>query len=503
MKDKLNQEFSDFSSVYSVLPENNAANRKKKSEYLEAEINKTVSRLKKVKDEIDNRIKRITSLSENVKLQEYEAELEKCSVLNEFSPYNTPYEKMHLDYYLYQLHHYYKNDFKGVEDCLKKALEAFQGVHVSLSATDFDFHPSIQEFMTLFLKGADSLELKSKFESTYWQFPEFIKAIEVNMKHIFLKYEKNINKYFSSRHEAFLSHHKDSEIKNKKEDYIKAIADIKKNDAYYHFQKFVNKEYLYADFKEADILKKRDLYFQENAYSYEVLEMLYRILKEYQLILKYEYFFKDLKELVTQKDSFKTEKQNALKSLAKEEKVLYKLLHGEKSTFSFFKKKKNEDFLFQYKDALNKVIEAYDNLDLARFHDTLYQKFSKDSTALNALELVASNYLYFAKKVKEHNEEIKENELSKDYQELKHILNSNSFVLLNQIALLDEYQMKQVIVDRYHLDGLNLTIEALEKDNLDNTMKDISNLLLYEDITRSGLLLDDVKFYLEIEKMKS
>ena len=48
MKDKLNQEFSDFSSVYSVLPENNAANRKKKSEYLEAEINKTVSRLKKV-----------------------------------------------------------------------------------------------------------------------------------------------------------------------------------------------------------------------------------------------------------------------------------------------------------------------------------------------------------------------------------------------------------------------------------------------------------------------
>ena len=501
MKEKLNQEFETFSSVYDVLPENNALNRKKKNEYLNEEINKTTLRLENVKKEIDKRIQRITSLEENTQLKEYETELEKCCILNEFTPYNTSYEKMHLDYYLYELHRYYKNDFKTIEDCLKKILDAFKRVHVSLSKDDFDFHPSVKEFMSLLLNGGDYTELKSKFETTYWQFPEFINAIEVNFKHIYLKYEKAIEKYFLNRHQAFLSNHKDSEVEQRRKSYIEAIEEIKRNSAYYYFQKFVNKEFLYSDFKESDIMKKRELYFQNNSYSYETLKTLNKILIEYDMILKYDYFFNDLKELMNQKESFKQEKQKALKEVTKEEKNLYKILQSQNPKFSLFKKKKNEDYLFQYKEALNKVIEAYKNLDVARFHDSLYQKFSKDSTTMKALEFVLSNYLYFASKTKEHKEEIKEADLAREYQNLKTTLNNTSFILLNQIALLDEYQMKQVIVDRYHLDGLNLTIESLEADNLENTMKDIKTLLLYEDIIHSNLKLDDVKFYLEAEKM--
>ena len=197
MKEQLSKDIEAFSSVYDVLPENNAQNRKKKKDYLLKEMNKTKKKLEMVEAEMENRMQRISNLKENPQIQEYEEELEKCSILNEFSPYNTSYEKMHLDYYLYQLHRYYKNDFQEIASCISRIIEAFKNCHITLSSADFDFHPSIQGFMDLFLKNASSSELKSEFETVYWQFPEIINALEVNFKHIYLKYEKQAkNVYF-------------------------------------------------------------------------------------------------------------------------------------------------------------------------------------------------------------------------------------------------------------------------------------------------------------------
>ena len=71
-------------------------------------------------------------------------------------------------------------------------------------------------------------------------------------------------------------------------------------------------------------------------------------------------------------------------------------------------------------------------------------------------------------------------------------------MLLDKVALLDEYQMKQVIVDKYILDGVNLTIEELEKDNIERTLKDIKTLVDYEYILRSNIDLEDVYLYLKM-----
>ena len=79
-------------------------------------------------------------------------------------------------------------------------------------------------------------------------------------------------------------------------------------------------------------------------------------------------------------------------------------------------------------------------------------------------------------------------------------MNTNRFILLNHIALLDEYQMKQVIVDKYNLDGVTITVEQLEPDNLEKTMNEVISLIRYENFVRSGLKIEDIKFYLDVEK---
>ena len=63
--------------------------------------------------------------------------------------------------------------------------------------------------------------------------------------------------------------------------------------------------------------------------------------------------------------------------------------------------------------------------------------------------------------------------------------------------------MKQVIVDKYWLEGATLTIDQLEDGNIEKTMQDINELIWYEDILASDVNLDDIELYLEYEKMNS
>ena len=62
----------------------------------------------------------------NSKIDNINKSLETCKFLNEWNKYNTAYEKMHLDYYLYLLSHYYKEDLKTVNEWLLTIFKALR-----------------------------------------------------------------------------------------------------------------------------------------------------------------------------------------------------------------------------------------------------------------------------------------------------------------------------------------------------------------------------------------
>ena len=132
---------------------------------------------------------------------------------------------------------------------------------------------------------------------------------------------------------------------------------------------------------------------------------------------------------------------------------------------------------------------------------TIFNNFNTNSSALNALELVSLNYLHFINKLKEVDDNDELDNINSKYNELKDILNTNNFVLLDKLSLLDEYQLKQVIVDKYVLDGVKLTKEQLEADSIDKTLADIKILINNEYIIRSGLKLEDIKLYFDVKSL--
>ena len=124
MLENLQNQLDETINLIDTLPENTKDNRKKKLKYIAEEEMKSLALLTAINNELKYRTAKFSFLKENKALEELQKELDKCTIIDEWSTYNTSYEKLHLDYYLYQLHRYYKEDLKSVNACLKKILES-------------------------------------------------------------------------------------------------------------------------------------------------------------------------------------------------------------------------------------------------------------------------------------------------------------------------------------------------------------------------------------------
>lgn len=504
MIEELEKKYDDFKNIIDILPVNNKDNRKKKMDRILEEENNTNSMIDVVKQEIKERISKFDSLVENPDIKVVEEELNKCNIINEWNTYNTSYEKMHLDYYLYQLHRYYKEDLTSVNTCLKKIIESFNRVGIQIFKEDFEFNTMVANYMEKVINNVNEEELAIYFEEIYWKFPDIIKTIEISFKSIYLKYEKKIDKYYEDRHEEFLKKHNDNEIFNMRVKLNKDLNELKESDEYLIFNKFKNKEYTLAEFNEADMQKKKELYFSSESYNYENIYKLYNSLLEYNILLKYNYLLVDMRSRLEKKEEFKNAKSNAVKEISKEESQLKKLNASKDSKpILFFKKKNDEKWLFEYNEVLKNVTLKYDEFDNACLNELIYSRLSKDSTVLEILKFVSSNYIYFVDKTKELDENYTISDISNRFEVLKDEVNNYRYTLINNIALLDERQIKQIIVDKYNLEKILITTEMLTKDNIEKTISDIGILLKYENMLASGINLDDVKLYLEAEKLFS
>ena len=500
MRESLQNKYDEFKGVLDVLPTNTKSNTKKKLDYILLEETNSRELLDNVKGEIDRRLAPFDNLKENHNISSLESELEKCNIVNEWNDYNTSYEKMHLDYYLYQLNRYYKEDLVSVNNCIKKIIESFKKVNISLSKDDFDFNNYCSLYISKILDNASDEELTQTFEEIYWKFPNLIKTIEVNFKSIYLRNEKKINKYYEDRHKEFLQSHKDEELIDVRINLINKINNLKNRDKYLIFNKFKNKEYSLASFNKVDIDKKISNYFLDNSYSYDNLLKVFQTLFEYNMLIKYHYLLVDMKDRLEKKDTFKDLKQKALKEIYVSEGKIKKLNVKPNNKLPFFKKKTDEKWLFNYNSLLNEIILKYDNFDDSSLNDIIYNKLSLDSTVLEILKFISSNYLYFVKLTKQLDENMSIKDITDKYEVFKREVSDNSFSLLNNLVLLDEKQMKQIIVDKYNLEHINLTIDSLMPDNIEKTMNEIKLLIDYEDLMISKINLDDVKLYFEINK---
>ena len=502
MIEELENKIEEFKGVIEVLPTKTVDQRKKREKVVLDAENEVNEQLKIVEDEIKSRLTRFDVYQPNPEIDNLKKELENCNILNEWNEYNTPYEKMHLDYYLYQLHRFYKEDLRSINQVIRKLLDAFKKVGIELTKADFDYNHHAAIYVDMIINNKSEEELINAFEDFYWHVPEMIKIIEINFKSIYIRYEKKIQKYYVDRHQEFLKEHSEQEIKNLKEKLINQIEHIESVDPYILFNKFKNKEWLLGDFNDADIAKTKYLYFKDNGYSLENLLKFKYSLLEYKLLLDYSFLLNNMKERLDNKDSYKGLKANAIKEIQQDENKIKKLnASRDKKPILFFKKKSDEKWLFNYNETIKSLLDKFDKFDDICFNDTIYNKLSKDSSVDVIFDFITSNYLYFVYEYKKHDENIPLQDITLNFEELKDSLDYIDFSLLNHLALLDEKEIKFLIINKYNLNDFNLQPETLEPDHLDKVIDDIQELINYEYLSISDLDINDVRFYDELDKL--
>ncbi len=496
MIEELEKKYDEFKSVIDVLPVNTKASKKRKLGYLEEAEKEDKKIVKVLKKELEKRLNQFDNIKVSSNIKKIEEELEKCNILNEWNNYNTPYEKMHLDYYLYQLDRYYKEDLTSVNECIRKILESFNNVNIKLTSKDFDYNIYSKSYIESILNNTPDKDLIDIFEDLYWKNSDIIKLIGLNFRSIYLRYEKKITKYYEDRHKEFLKNHNDNELYQMRLKLNSELNMYIGRDYCLNFNKFKDGDYKLADFN--DIEKKISKYFSKESYNYYTLIELYNLLKEYKLLLKYKYLLEDMKTKLNNKKDLKNARNNVLKKLKKEEGKLKKL-----SSKQGGKKKVDEKWLFDYNTSINTISDLFKELDNANLDNLVFTKLSQDSSILEVFKLICSNYLYFVNKTEENNEELQILNIDEDYEELKEFINNSVFNLINNIALLEEKQMKQIIIDKYKLENITLTIDSLLPDSIDTTIEEIKNLINYEDVIASGINLDDIDLFIEYSKMNN
>ena len=502
MIEELETKIDEFKGVLEVLPTKTVDQRKKRDKVISDAETETNEQLRIVKDEINSRLSRFNAYQPNPELDNLKKELENCNILNEWNEFNTPYEKMHLDYYLYQLHKFYKEDLHSINQVIRKILDTFRRVGVELTKNDFDYNHHAALYVDMIINNKSENELIDAFEEFYWHVPEIIKIIEINFKSIYIRYEKRIAKYYSDRHQEFIKQHSDQDIKNLKEQLVNKIEQIENVDPYILFNKFKNKEWLLGDFKESDIAKTKYNYFKENGYSLDKLLKFKYSLLEYQLLLEYSFLLTNMRERLDNKDSYKGLRANAIKDIQQDENKIRKLnMSRDKKPILFFKPKNDEKWLFNYNETIKSLLDKFDKFDDICFNDTIYNTLTKDSSVNTIFKFITSNYLYFVYEYKKHDENIPLADITNNFEKLKKSLEYIDFSLLNHLALLDEKEIKYLIVNKYNLNDFNLKPELLEPENLEKVIDDIQGLINYEYLSISSLDINDIRFYDELDKL--
>ena len=207
---KMNEQIEVDKEILSVLPKNNKKNLNIYKEKA-AEIKRRYDTyLNEIKMEIKRRVVKITSISPNPKIEETTKEIEEMRDIRILNENITSFEKMELDEILFVLKRFYKNNLELVNDSIVKCLERFKKVGIKLKASDFNYSVYTKEYMKVFfseLKKGDinSTEVKENFEQIYWKCSDIIMQIELNFRSIYLKNEKEIDKYFENEKKLMIN----------------------------------------------------------------------------------------------------------------------------------------------------------------------------------------------------------------------------------------------------------------------------------------------------------
>lgn len=519
-------------TLLSTLPTKTKTNKKK----FNANIKDMENKYNEYKDSVrnyilaKNRAIKIKDDRENLdKLNDTLINLENVKFL--LNPSNSYFEKMGFDDLLYRLNNYYTFNFKSLNEIINGFLDKFELAGIKLTSDDFKYTCYVHEYMSSFLdvrnKKSLSYEKVSEiFEQIYWVNPDIISHIELNFRKLIKDNHRKFNSYI-------IKLQKEVMVNNNIKNYQDCLEKLK--SAYIELN-FANKENIYDianlaktgkininEYLENSKVKTnavQSLFYDENDFNdkdklnkiCDILEKLKLNVIEYSnyamFLPLFEDFKKEYKKEVDAKEKTEyKELKEVVDKIDAKEKELYKLnkkIFGGRPGFFEFKSDSNlKQMKINSVCIAKELYELYQKYDKAYFKDKVLQILNNTISIYDVLNLYYS-YDYFKKITiqRVYNlgtyEEIEE--LSEKFD--LYAMNPTN-IIVNGLLVFSDTDIAKIIINKYRLSNIKLTLEELDPDNLDNLLNKILLILRINKINNSSTSANKIWFMTEVEKILS
>ena len=434
---------------------------------------------------------------------------EKLETINLLS--NKDYlSKLELNKNIYDIEN--SSNLNNINQILNDVIVKFKLINISLTREDFKYSLTLYKYMSSYFENRQKEDfdilMKDIFDSLYWENPNLILHLSLNLRELVLKYKKQFELYIKNITEG-----KEFGIELVSYNSLKIENDSLINtNKYLAYNKFLNKELNIDDYLNESTVKKENIskfigfdkylnYTKEDKINfYKDIRGLNNSIIEYMYIDEFDFLINKIREVYKNKDSYKnnlSQLEKTLKSLVTSKKkndrklfnIYYKLEKNNKS--NSLNNKYN--ILFNKSNTkINEIIDAYKDYNKVLFENDVITKLNDNSTYYEALELYLNNYPYLMTIFKENNKDLSV------YNDFINYLNNPYLIISKSILFINEIDIKEKLKEKYSLFNINFELEENNINNLKETLEYLKRLTYYEE---SNLDLKDIKLIVEINKL--
>jgi len=394
-------------------------------------------------------------------------------------------------------------------------IDKFKSYGITLGIDDFKYTMFTEKYMNFFLTDSSPESMKSVFESLYFTCPNLKLQLKLNLINIISKYEKELSLYLDGLISNINS--TDGDIVEKYVSFRYALGNKIATDEFYNTTMFLQETRKIGDYLEDSATRKKNYdSFALNA-DYDDLDQvaknsfnsammgLYLTLNELKKYYKYEFIFKDLLKRYKDKDAAKTNFALKKKELEKADKDRLAILKEyERANGIGFLARKDDVKIKNLELKMNEHIKTIDKLYLEYYDLEITNNLNQLSESSTIFDIFLISLTSFEFLVNQFSgEEFSQNTLYENVIEyLRFIYNPNNSVLRKTNALVD-FNITNIISEKYKLLDLVLTEESINKDNIDSTLDSVRYVNLIQNIERSAISLNDIKNLCEMKKILS
>lgn len=408
-----------------------------------------------------------------------------------------------------------------VNDILSKIFNIFKDAGVNLNATDFTYSMFTYEYMSLFINsfGNNNFNdiMKKSFDNIYWECPDIIKHIKLNLWFLMDKYKEKLDIYSKSRAIELLNSTglSKTELLN---NYLKDVSNLDNmlaRDDFYNLEMFMSKKKNILDYlvDSSTRTKNFDQFVIDGVFAditdtskfYNVMVDLAHTLGVLKMYYRYEFIIKDMQDKYNNRDENKTLYEQKLKEIKTEEAKRSKIYNdylkatGKKGLFHRVNPQKEKSTKLEINEEILKLVTLYDELHDLEILDMINNNITNVSSLYDLFALSYNSYYYLEKMFKEHFAEDTNFSFDEELDKYFDFIYSPYNEFLTKIYAFTNSSVPFVIVDKYRLLGINVTGDNINNDSLDTFMDTVNYVKTVYDISKSKLSLENINFIIKFK----